>query len=907
MSKALLIAEKPSVARDIQAIYNKHKGEISLDIDFTNARGHLLSLIMPGDYKEEWGKPWTLSVLPIIPEDWKTSIVVPDVYGTIKKLVKDNSYDYIINACDTAREGELIFYRIYEKLGIKTPVLRFWTDDLSEPSVLSGLNSLKDSEEFSGLHDAADLRSYFDWLIGINFSRAATLKTKTKMSIGRVETPTLAMIVNREREIENFIPKDYFDISCTFDGKGAYQGLLYNEDNKVWNFDTKEEAEKILETIKAHAEDGVIEKVTRSTEKVRPLELHNLTELQKESARLYGFSPDKTLSLAQSLYEKHKVLSYPRTDSRYITKNLAKEIEKHLSAIADINLVKDSVKAISSGKARISRIFSDKRFVDDSKINDHYALIPTQTHADLSKLTEDEKKVFLLVVRRFVGMFMDDNINDKVSVTTKVDDYRFVSNGKTVKEEGWKVLFEEITTKDTLLPPLDEGEPVHVTEGNILEKQTKPPARYAEDTILDAMETCGKFLDDEELKKVLKSCKGLGTSATRAEILEKLVRNEWVTKEKGKGKSKVFIPTEFGKRYIDALSDTTIVSPELTATWEKKLKDVENNTLGKDNLYEEMKAYITSTTEHLSQDLSEMEGGGGGSSSPIGECPICKRTVFSGVKSYYCEGYKSKACTFAFSKNICQTNISEKDAKDLLTKGETRELDFTWKSGKKSRTKLVIKEEDGNLTVGFPSETVVGSCPICNSDVLVGAKSYYCRRFKDTKEDGSHVCSFAFSRTISGTPITEEDARDLLTKGETKEKSFTWKSGKKSRTKLIVGDVTKPVKQPDGSTVYEKTGEIGVVFPPFSVDFLGECPVCKTRKVKVGPNFFVCEGYKSDCSFAVKRSVSGAVISPEEAKKMIYENGSVTKELTFKNGSTATKELTFDPVNKWFSYKKGDN
>lgn len=823
MKRALLIAEKPSVAREIQSVYETFKADYEYDIDFTNAFGHLCGLAEPDTYTPDWGQPWRSDVLPMIPDakNWHIIAKNQEQINFIRSLIDENSYDYIINACDSAREGCLIFYFIYDYLKLDIPVLRLWVDDTAASTIKEGMYNLRSGEDYSGLRAAAYIRAYLDWLIGFNFSRAATLCTKQKIAIGRVETPTLAMIVNRENEIMNFTPEDYFEVETSFvTNKGeSYHGFLTQDgSSSVQRFKTDGEAGEVCSKI-LRTGFGTVKDYRYNDESIKAPELYNLADLQKDASKQFGYAPDKTLALAQALYEKHKILSYPRTDSRYLTKNITEELPDRLKAISDIPEISKFVSAILSNVSEMTHVYSDRKYVDDAKIADHHALIPTKTHVDMSKLSKDEANVFLLVAIRFTAIFMPPNINSKSVIITESAGYLFYTSGKVLKQKGWRELYPA-TGKDIELPPVEIEEEVKVggdlgklpKASAVLPKQTQPPKRYTDASILTAMETCGKDLTDEEFRKVLRECNGLGTSATRANILVKLEKFGWVKKEagKGKGKAKVLIPTEQGKALIKTLEGSSVVKAELTATWEKELKMLESDVSLQGNVYNHMLKYIRDTTAEFSTSLKPVQY----SKESLGTCPDCGGKVFSGKKAFYCEnvlkkkiledGSEEKLCRFGFNKTYSGTSISDSDVKALLSQGKTKTKKFKWKSGKTGETALVlvprqIKTTDvnGNTvyvedtehpghTIGLPSwkNTSVCLCPYCGKDIYSGKNYYICQGYKNGCTGGSRHEGFVLSKEWYHARFTEKDIANLVQNGKSITKQMTWKNGNTSSAKV---------------------------------------------------------------------------------------------------------------------------
>ena len=780
--KALLIAEKPSLAKDIKQVYETMNYKD--DITFISLRGHVLELKSPEEYNSQWGQPWKLEVLPMIPDKFEYKVKVEDVFNQAKNEIISGKYDYIINACDAGREGELIFYSVYKHIGKNIPVKRFWASDTTPETVKKALENLIDDKESSltALKASAQFRSYFDWLLGMNLSRAITLKTGKLIPCGRVMTPTLGIVVQRELEITNFKPKDFWEIEANF---GKYKGTWFDKESNETKILDKAKANEIVGALD---KAGKVESITKKEEINYAPTLHSLLELQKEANKEFGYTADKTLAVAQTLYEKRKLLSYPRTESRYLPKNLANMIPKHLECLRDIPDVENHVNLILSDKKRISDIVSSKKYVDDKKVTDHHAIIPTQIKPKLMELSDEELNIYMLVVRRFVSIFLNPFVVNKTTIVTNVGAEKFKTTGRTLVDLGYKILYKSDINND-IIPDVLKGETVTVNNVDLITKQTKPPARYDDSSLLQAMQNAGKFIDDKELQSVLKESAGLGTSATRADVIKKLVDREMLER-KGTGKIKFIVPTGFGMTIYEILKNQDIISPELTAVWEKKLADIESETYDIKQFYLEMKEYTDVVTRRFIDEINHFMGNS--NLEVIGKCPICKKDVLIGKNFYFCQDYKNEktegSCSFVFSKKFGGTTINKTELKKLLDGKQTKEMEFTWKSGSKSTVSLKLKA-DGSLdfissnakssTTSAASNEVIGKCPNpnCKSNVIDKSNFYMCESYKNG-------CDFILSKTISGAKISQKDAKALISGKETSEMEFTWKSGNKGKSTL---------------------------------------------------------------------------------------------------------------------------
>lgn len=768
--------------KDIRRVYESmsYKDEIT----FMSLRGHLLELKGPAEYDTKWGNPWKLDVLPMIPErfEYKVKSEHESLYRQIEAELKSGKYDYVINACDAGREGELIFYSLYRKVGVKLPVKRFWASDTTDETVKNALNNLIDDKEktLTCLKASAQYRACFDWLLGMNLSRAISLKNKAMISVGRVMTPTMAIIAQREIEIRDFKPSLFWEVEADFK---EYKGLWIDEVSGESRLTDKAKAEVLK---KLSGKKGQVISIEEKEEKNFAPTLHSLLELQKEANKVYGYTADRTLELAQSLYEQKKLLSYPRTESRHLPKNLAAVIPKHLESIKDIPETSAFVASILSDKKRMNETLNNKKYVDDKKITDHHAIIPTNQRPNLSSLNKDELNIYMLVVKRFLAIFMPPYIVNKSTLITKVEGNSFKTTGKIVKDKGYMVMYKD-DEKDKILPALKEGDWVDVKEINVLNKQTTPPSRYDDSTLLQAMQNAGRFVEDEELKTALKESAGLGTSATRAEIIKKIVAKEMVMR-----KGKYFYATDLGLNIYMALKDQEISSPELTARWEIKLSDIEEQKYDYKLFYDEMLEYARSVTIDIINNMERTIFTNSG--EEIGKCPKCGGAVMEKKEYYVCSNYK-KTCDLIIGKVHNESKISVTEAKKILSGKETKEMEFKWKSGKSGKAKLKYDPNEQRVVYVFANQTqgakmgeksgaveVLGKCPICGGDVINGKEFYLCKNYKDT-------CTFTVKKNLKGGVLIPGDMKKLLEGEETREIQFVWDSGKTGIAKLkLKGD-----------------------------------------------------------------------------------------------------------------------
>ena len=687
--KSVILTEKPSVARDLAGVlgqFKRREGYLENNHYIISwAIGHLATLANPEDYDQSL-KRWDLNTLPILPDHFKLKPGPKTLkqFKVVKELFNRPDITELINACDAGREGELIFRYIYQLTGSSKPFKRLWLSETTPAAVQKAFTMLRPGSELDNLAAAAQARSQADWLIGINATRAFTVKHNNLLSVGRVQTPTLALIVNREREIMSFTPTPYWELYAEFTKTGGqfYTGKWFR--GKQSSFTRPEDARAVQDKIVNQL--AWVSQVEEKEIAEQPPMLFNLNDLQKEVNKKYGFPAATTLAVAQSLYETRKLLTYPRTDSRHITREMAKTIPDRLEALSGITEYKQfTATAQASG-------MPGKRYVDDSKVSDHTALIPTDSKPNLDKLSEHERKIYDLVVKRFLATFYPPARYYQTRVVTETGEETFATSGRVELDSGWKKVYVpmekdvhgEGSDPEQRIPPLTTGETVSITNIKIQEKKTKPPKRLTEASLLSIMEGAGRLLDDRELKDAMKG-HGLGTPATRAAIIERLLQVGYIER-----KQKNLVPTSKGENLINLVPEV-IKSPEMTGQWEKTLTDIQAGTAKA----EEFKDGIIKFTRQIvdlarSQKSSNHSGSG---REVLGKCPLCDRDIVEYPKSYSCSGYR-EGCKMTIWKVIAGKNISSKQAQTLLQTGKTAVLKgFKSKGGKDFEAALVLGQD----------------------------------------------------------------------------------------------------------------------------------------------------------------------------------------------------------------------
>lgn len=702
MGKILVIAEKPSVARDIAKVLKANKkGDgclIGEKYVVSWAVGHLVTLAEPEEYDPKY-KKWNFSTLPILPQEMKLKAIAQtrSQLKVLHKWMHSKEIDSLICATDSGREGELIFRYIYEITKCTKPFERLWISSMTEEAIREGFATLKDGREYDLLYTSAKCRSEADWLVGMNATRAYTLRYDALLSIGRVQTPTLAIIVDRQKEIDAFVAEDYFEVQADF---GGYTGMWIDKEEHT-RIEKEETAKAIVE--KVSGKNACITKVEKEEKKMPPPLLYDLTELQRDCNKKFGFSAKKTLDIAQSLYEKRKMITYPRTDSRYLSDDMKGKVRNTIKRLQELEAYAPYAQPLTEN------ISFTKRIIDNSKVTDHHAIIPTDAKLRLDSLTEEEGKVFSLVAARFLAVFYPYYKYETTKVYAEAEGERFLSKGAVVLEEGWqaveKALIPAAATKkkkkdeeEQKLPALTEGEERKIEKATVQKKKTKPPTPYTESSLLSAMENAGRFVEDEALKEQMKDS-GLGTPATRAAIIERLLTVGYIVR-----KGKTLVPTEKGRKLIEVVPNE-MRSPQTTGKWEKGLSSIAKGSMTEERFMASIRRYV----QFLIQDAAsgrradvvfpeEQIRGKKRKNNVFGKCPICGRDILENTKSFYCAGWRS-GCKFSLWKDSLKPYGLELDGgmvKLLLKSGKTDRMAVTMpQTGEKGTAVLILNKDKG--------------------------------------------------------------------------------------------------------------------------------------------------------------------------------------------------------------------
>jgi DNA topoisomerase-3 len=711
MPKTLVIAEKPSVGRDLARVltgpFQKHEGYLESDGHVvTWAVGHLVQLAEPDEYDPKY-KKWRMADLPILPERFR--LVVRDErsrkqMSVIKRLLGRNDVDRVVNACDAGREGELIFAWLYENAGADKPVERLWLSSMTTTAIKQAFGGLRPREELRSLEEAARSRSEADWIVGMNSTRAATIRLRSSfdgaVSLGRVQTPTLAIVARREQEIRDFKPERYWLVDATFDPVEGDPGRRYEgrfHRGAQPRLKSAAEAEEIVAAVRGR--QGEISKLETSTKKERSPLLYDLTSLQRDANTRFGFSARRTLAAAQRLYEDHKALTYPRTNSRFLSSDMAAEIKPTVAPLArNRDYAKGAQYVMGLDVLPLGRV------INDAKVTDHHAIIPTQSEHRVDKMSDDDRKVYDLAVRRFLAVFHPEAVFENTRLETTVEEHVFRTRGRVLLQPGWRGVYGELGVdesrpadddeKDQTLPKLAKGERVDTVEVASAEKETQPPRRYSDASLLAAMETAGKFVDDEELREAMKDS-GIGTPATRAAIIERLIEVAYVERD-----ARSLVATEKGLNVIRLLDEHPLTSPGLTGDWEHRLGRIEQGEESRDRFMADIATFARNTVTELDTKLKDIRI----PRANLGPCPVCGRDIVENRKGFSCWSREDPGCGFVIWKSKAGKTLPAAVARELISTGRTAKpvTGFKGRSGRAFRARLALEQSpEGKWRVEF--------------------------------------------------------------------------------------------------------------------------------------------------------------------------------------------------------------
>ncbi len=713
MSKTLVIAEKPSVGRDLVRVlpgaFAKHEGYLEgPDHIVSWAVGHLVQLADPDEYEERF-KKWRMADLPIVPDRFK--LVVRDErskkqMNVVKRLLGSSEVQDVVNACDAGREGELIFAYLFEKAGSRKSVQRLWLNSMTTGAIKDAFAALRPAEELASLEAAARSRSEADWIVGMNATRAATIRLRSSfdgaVSLGRVQTPTLAILARREQEIRDFKPEPYWIVDASFDTTAPagrlYEGRFHAGANP--RIKTAEEAAVVVSACEGRS--GEITKLEKSERKERAPLLYDLTSLQRDANGRFGFSARRTLAAAQRLYEEHKALTYPRTNSRFITGDMIGEIKPIAALVGDQReYAKASEYVLGLDVLPLARV------VNDAKVTDHHAIIPTRAERHpVDKFSDDDRRIYDLVVRRFLAIFHPEAVFENTRVETTVAQHVFRTRGKVMLVPGWRGVYgesadvegasrsDEDEGREQQLPKLERGEDVSVRRVASEAKETKPPRRFTEGALLAAMETAGKLVEEEELREAMKES-GIGTPATRAAIIERLLQVGYIERD-----GRALVVTEKGLNVIRLLGEHSLTSPSMTGDWEHRLAKIEAGADSRKAFMDDIVKFTQATVTELDTKLKDVRI----PRANLGPCPVCGHDIMENRKGYSCWSREDPGCGFVIWKSKAGKQLPLAVARELIRTGRTEKpvTGFKGRSGKGFRARLALQQtEEGKWRVEF--------------------------------------------------------------------------------------------------------------------------------------------------------------------------------------------------------------
>ena len=791
MSKSLIIAEKPSVAADIARSLGglKREKDYFEDDDYvvSSAVGHLLEIKAPDGVEVKRGK-WSFANLPVIPDHFDLNPIArtEDRLKLLAKLIRRKDIDRIINACDAGREGELIFRLIVQHTKAKKPISRLWLQSMTPKAIREAFEKLRDDEQMKPLADAARCRSEADWLVGINGTRAMTAFNSQDggfylTTVGRVQTPTLTIVVEREEQIKQFVSRPYFEVHAQFDVEaGQYPGRWFDTAFKKNDEDAERRAERLWERNQAEAimqacqsQQWVVTEETKPTTQSAPM-LFDLTSLQREGNARFGFSAKGTLSLAQALYERHKVLTYPRTDSRALPEDYLSTVRDTLSILSDgsnepLSAITGGGNPIGSHAAKIlsnNWVKPNKRIFNDAKISDHFAIIPTLQAP--KNLSEAEAKIYDLVVRRFMAVFFPPAEFRNTTRISQIAQHHFKTEGKVMVKPGWLAIYgrEAIAGEGTLVA-VGEHEKATVSDIEVRDLSTKPPARYTEATLLSAMEGAGKLIDNDDLREAM-SGKGLGTPATRAAIIEGLIGENYLLRNE-----KSLVPTTKAFQLLTLLRGlgvTELTMPELTGEWESKLSQIERGQLDREAFMQEISKVVEQIVARAKNyGATTIPGDYATLQSP---CPKCGGLVKENYKRFACT-----QCDFSITKIPGSRQLEVPEAETLITERTIGPLQgFRSRLGRPFAAILKLTDEhklefdfgqndddENSEPVDFSGQESLGSCPKCQASVFEHRMNFTCEKAIGPNK----TCDFRTGKVILQQEIEPTQIRKLLSEGRT--------------------------------------------------------------------------------------------------------------------------------------------
>lgn len=889
MQKALLIAEKPDLMRKIEEVYDNHKQDFPFEIDFRSQRGHLVTLKNPAEMDPSL-KAYSWDTLPIDPKDWGgwqykviedkkvgNYMTSRERYDDIKKALHSGKYDFVINAGDPDQEGELLVRTVLDHMHNRLPIKRFWSNDLTEGHIKNALLNLREDETdpmLVNLLQAAYARQHSDYRYGMNISRAATMKMNVRVACGRVKTPLLAIVCRREGEIRNFKEKTVYGVKAAY--TEGFTGTLFDPADKekeeqeegeehtgtIW-FDRKEDAEALIRTL---GKSGKILSCESETSRTYAPPLFKLATLQVEAGKM-GFGAADTLAIVQRLYER-KLLSYPRTDCEYLSSQ-----EDFVGILSAVRAVPEFAPYIGKLTSKdVERVRSSKKWINDKALekSGHSALRPTTDAVNWEALTEEEQKIYALVCRRFVAMFLPPLVQNKTQLVADIDGHMFKSTGKTLIDAGYTTIFGTKFT-DMQIPIHKEGDLLQVEKYDCAEKTSKCPKPFTSADLIAVCENPIKYVEDPEIKKLGKKLK-IGTQATRANIIQQLIEKDKYLCEKKEGKKSYLHPTGTGGKIIVNLGDCEICKVDMTGIWEEKLEMIRSGKLTLGELEEDMRADVINMLKYIREkDMTPLAERKGPLSHKIGDCPCpgCGGTLYAGEKNVHCSNWKTKKCHAGVFFDQKEYTITEQDYLLML---QGRKLNKVTKKGE--TIEIYIDPDTGRTVLPQQKTETPYTCPACGSRVYENKLRFYCEK-KENEE-----CTFSIPKVIAQREIESAQIEKFFATGA---------------TDLINGFVSKKGGKFSAQIVYDKEKKTaGFKFPEaVATESKYICPFCQ-KNMKDDGRRLSC-----DCGASIFKYVCGHQLTDDELESLLTKGKTkLIKKMKSKKGSEFDARIVLDKEKK---------
>ena len=897
MKTAVLIAEKPSLMRDIKNVYEKNINSIPYRIEFLCQRGHLYTLKMPSEIDPNYNRDW--DSLPFIATEhggWQYKVIKEKKVGnfptsserlqTIKNTIKEVSPDFIIHAGDPDREGQLLVDIVLSEIKNKLPVKRYWSNDLTDGAILNALLNLRDyNEDFmQNLLSSAYCRQHTDYIYGLNISSSASIKMKHTVSSGRVRSVFLELVRKREEDIKNFVPSTCYGVKVNYRNNlvGTYFNPSINEENInsseehsnagiIW-FDKKEEAADLIATLSDKAE--VVSCICKNTKK-QPPKLYRLATVQIDGAKL-GYSDELVLSTIQSLYDRH-YLSYPRTSCEYLSSH--EDFNAYLDVCREVPGLDKYISMIS--QADIERIKNNKRYVNDDELKEsgHSALRPTADKVNFDSLNKVEQDIYSMICRQYVAIFLPPLVQEKTEIITRIDEHYFKSNGTRLIDKGYSEIFDT-QFNDTILDIVNKGDILDVNDFEISDRTSTCPRHLTSNDIIAICDNPSKYLMDSSLKNISGKKLKLGTDATRSSIIKSIIERDKYLEKQGKGKNPYLVLTPLGEEIAENMKNCMICKVDMTGELETQMDLIAKGKLSAEQYEHDIKISITKMIDDIRNMPMKPVTAATDEIREFGECPLCKHPIVAGKKSYFCSDYKN-GCSFGIPVSICGANLSKADVISLIN-GNTL-LKTMKKDGKSWSQQLRFTEEYKLEFVKEERKITDYDCPKCGRKLVSTSKGIYCPSFYEYYEqkktnpeiDKSAFCAFSISRIICGKDIGEINVIELLTKKQTsKIKGFVSKKGKKFEAMLHM------TEDYNIEFVFEEHENA----EPEPTDYV--CPLCGKGLLDY-PKLIKC-----NCGFTIWKVMAGKRLSDEVIKDVLGYGCSKSVVYGFK--STKHKGKTFN-------------